>query len=39
MHITGKEKTLAANPVHELATGVWAVCEGDFEAVGNECPL
>jgi hypothetical protein len=38
MHITGKEKTLAAKP-HELATGVWAVCEGDFEAVGNECPL
>ena len=39
MHITGKEKTVAARPVQKLATGGRAVCDGDFEAVGNQCPL
>jgi hypothetical protein len=33
MHITGKEKTLAAKPVQEVLAVGWAVSEGDFISI------
>ena len=39
MHITGKEKTLAARPVQELLAVGWAVSDGECDVIGNRCPL
>src|ERR1019366_6709626 len=39
MHITGKEKTLAARPVQEVLAVGGAFSDGECGVVGNRCPL
>src|ERR1035441_6805381 len=36
MHITGKEKTLAANPVREVLAAGGAVSEGEYDMIGKQ---
>src|ERR1035438_6095992 len=35
MHITGKEKTLAAKPVQEVLTAGVAVSDGEYDVIGK----
>ena len=37
--MTGKEKILAAKPVHEVLAAGAAVSDGELDVVGNRCPL
>ena len=38
MHITGKEKTLAAKPVQEGPVAGGAVSDGEYDVIGKQVP-
>jgi len=38
MHMTGKEKTLAAKPAHDALAAGGVVSDGEYDVIGKQAP-